>query len=1349
MRAAAAANPASAQRISDWKAGRNVPARFESLLPVVLTLIDIAKKRGAALPAKLADPQEWKRLWTASNSWTPDDADDSACPYLGLQSYRNTDSDIFFGRRRATEELTELVLDTARDGGGIVTLIGASGAGKSSLLAAGLSAEVARRQGNWHIVTVTPGAHPLDAVAKVLGVQEKNAADTEAAKSSGVQDKDTANTNPAKSPDAQGKNSVNTGSAKALGTADTDSTGIASAKPVGVHGENFASTDAVDAPGDDRAAATWPTDGSRLLIIDQFEELFTVCADEQERDEFLVSLDRHATQTDHVAVVLALRADFYARCLDYPVLQESLEKRSYLLGPMRVDELTEAITGPAERAGLKLEPGLDELVVTELCGLGDHRTRQSYDPGALPLLSHVMAATWQHREGRKLTIAGYRAAGGVVGSVAATAERAWSELSDPQQSAAKDVLLGLVTVARDSRDTRRIAARPALQQRSADPLSAAAALELLARTRLVTLDADSVFLTHEIVLDAWPRLRAWIDENRVGYLVRQRVEADAVEWDSTGRDPALLYRGSRLETALEHTAAADGVVRDFLHASRASRGRTRRRGTLTRIGLALAGVILLVFGLTAYTQTQFGQRQREEKDFAAVMTEAERLRGIDPSLSAQLYLVAERMRPGDTTVSTHLLGTQDQPLATIVPGHVNGYVEVTQQPRGALLASVDDEGIAYLWDNNNAQHPRKLVQLPGEISKAVFSANHRVMATSSGEGSRLWDITETDAPRMLAELPPAFGGPYVNMSFSADGNILATANSQTVTLWNVTDPARPGAGMILPAGHEVRPRVRFSPTEPVLAVLTNNRLSNEYVGRIQLWKVDGVGRTVPLGPPMETATTILADMDFSPDGRILAAGGGNGSLEPNGPLNRGAVRLWRIERDTPPAPLGAPITAGESAFHSVAFSPDSQILVVATSEYASLWNMTDPARPTLIDEPLTTSPTTCRFSNGIALPCRSGPTSLAFGAEGRTLTAGGWDGNLRVWSLPPALVPGISEKASFPRFDAAGHRAIVTSDRATGEIWDTKDPRRWRLLGRFTHRNGDHPYAVSPDGATLVTTLYGSQFTVYDISDPANVRLRGDWETSLGSANYIAIRPDWRIMVTSHDDSLRVWNIEEPGHPTPLGEKIPLAEARDIEFSGDGRILAVRTSESDGDIVRQPLTLWDFADPLHPAPLGDKLPEIAGGVNTIRFTPDGRTMILVNGPKIQVWDIGDRTHIRPISAPIVADSLSAGRISFSPDSRRAVITGENGRITLWDLTDRARPQQIGDPLTLPREGDDDWTAQFLPHGNHLVISGGGIRVWDLDVSRSIDRICDVTGSLLTEDLWQRHLPQLPYRPPCA
>ncbi|WP_157555259.1 ATP-binding protein [Nocardia crassostreae] len=518
MRAAQGTRPggASAQRISDWKAGRNVPARFESLLPVVLTLADLARKSGRPLTRELAEPREWQRLWQAATTWNPEDEADAACPYPGLNSYRPHNRSLFFGRTRATTELTALVHDAT----GIVAVVGASGAGKSSLLAAGLTPAFDDRE----IITLTPGRHPLRALLNAT----RPTPSTEQESGSTDQDTPASSSNPGTVPDS----------------------GAVPGRPAASE----------PTPADTLSALAPRRDlPRRLLIIDQFEELFTACADERAREDFLTALDRCATRTDDpITVVIALRADFYAHCLNYLILQEALEHRAYLLGPMRTDELAQAISCPARAVGLDLESGLEELVITELCGAGGHPGRRTYDPGALPLLSHVMAATWQHREGRRLTITGYRKAGGVVGSVAETAEHAWTELSSTQQAAAKEILLGLVTVGQDSHDTRRIAQRPDLLRRNAAPEDATAALELLARTRLITLDADAVTLTHEIVLTAWPRLRTWIDEDRVGYLVRQRLETDAAEWAAQDRDSSLLYRGTRLRTALDNANPPPG-----------------------------------------------------------------------------------------------------------------------------------------------------------------------------------------------------------------------------------------------------------------------------------------------------------------------------------------------------------------------------------------------------------------------------------------------------------------------------------------------------------------------------------------------------------------------------------------------------------------------------------------------------------------------------------------------------------------------------------------------------------------------------------------------------------------------
>lgn len=428
-----------------------------------------------------------------------------------------------------------------------------------------------------------------------------------------------------------------------------------------------------------------------LVVVDQFEETFTLCRDEPERERFLRDI-AVLTETSRTMVVLAVRADFYPHCLAYPVLEDAINARCYALGPMRVEELGEAITGPAQAAGLNLEPGLPELVVTELCGLGAGHDRRSYDPGGLPLFSHVMAATWQHRAGARLTVAGYRKAGGVAGSVAATAELAWQALTPAEQAAAKELLMYLVTVGVDSRDTRRRVPRAELLMRTGNSEAAQAALIRLIDARLITADSvgvgesgiaaapasgaepesgtarEIVWFTHEIVLDAWPRLRAWIDEGRVDHLIRQRLELDATEWAATQRDPALLYQGARLTTAEQLVGSPGGVIGEFLIAAQTTRTRTRRLALATRSVLALLGVGVLVLGIAAYAQTRLSAQERENADLVATLAEADSVRGTDPSLSAQLDLVADRLHPGDPDIRSRLLRTQNLPLAAPWPG---------------------------------------------------------------------------------------------------------------------------------------------------------------------------------------------------------------------------------------------------------------------------------------------------------------------------------------------------------------------------------------------------------------------------------------------------------------------------------------------------------------------------------------------------------------------------------------------------------------------------------------------------------------------------------------------------------
>ncbi|MDQ6746572.1 MAG: hypothetical protein M3010_00485, partial [Candidatus Dormibacteraeota bacterium] len=288
-----------------------------------------------------------------------------------------------------------------------------------------------------------------------------------------------------------------------------------------------------------------------VLIVDQFEETFTECQQEAERQAFITALGT-AAHSAIALVVLGVRADFYGHCLAYPALLTALQD-PVALGPMSSDQLRAVVTLPAQTEGLDLEPGLVELLLLDLgVAEDDAAGAAGYDPGALPLLAHALRASWQQREGQMLTVAGYRRTGGIRQALATTAERAYTRLTPAQQQIARRVLLRLVNVSDqgDSGDTRRRLTRARLVEALRLPGSTQAVdtvLEVFGRARLLTFDTASVEITHEALLRAWPRLRQWIDTDRAGNLIRQEVEQAAAVWDRDRRDTAGLYRGSRLE----------------------------------------------------------------------------------------------------------------------------------------------------------------------------------------------------------------------------------------------------------------------------------------------------------------------------------------------------------------------------------------------------------------------------------------------------------------------------------------------------------------------------------------------------------------------------------------------------------------------------------------------------------------------------------------------------------------------------------------------------------------------------------------------------------------------------------
>ena len=243
-----------------------------------------------------------------------------------------------------------------------------------------------------------------------------------------------------------------------------------------------------------RAVVDRPASDEVLVVVDQFEEVFTLCRDDDERAQFLRVLRTAArAPNSRTRIVLGLRADFYAHRAHNPELVEALSDGQVLVGPMSPEELRSAITQPALDAGYRVETALVSQVIAEAIA----------QPGALPLVSHALLETWRRRRGNTLTLAGYEAAGGITRSIARTAEVVYRDLTEDQQRWARQLFLRLVALGEGTEDTKRRLDRTELDMDSPDR---GEVLDRLTRARLVTLDRDTLELTHEALVRSWPRL---------------------------------------------------------------------------------------------------------------------------------------------------------------------------------------------------------------------------------------------------------------------------------------------------------------------------------------------------------------------------------------------------------------------------------------------------------------------------------------------------------------------------------------------------------------------------------------------------------------------------------------------------------------------------------------------------------------------------------------------------------------------------------------------------------------------------------------------------------------------------
>ncbi|GAA2795842.1 nSTAND1 domain-containing NTPase [Crossiella cryophila] len=1201
----------SVASLSQAAAGRKLPT-----LAVTLAYV-----RGCA-----GDQAGWERRWhevaVEVGTETPPAADGEAAPYVGLAAFQRADADWFFGRERLVEELRSLVRQRR-----LVAVFGASGAGKSSVLRAGL---LPRLPADWPVLLFSPGANPVEELGLALG-----------------------------------------------GT------------PVATEPRS-----AVELAHARLAAA--PDAAELVVVVDQFEEVFTLCADPGQRGRFIdLLLALAAGRQSRCRVILGVRADFYPHCTGYPQLFGKLRQAQVAVCPMTTDELRSAIVQPAVTAGSTVEGALLARLIADAHG----------QVGALPLLSHALLETWRRRRGNTLTLIGFLASGGIDGALAQTAESVYAGLAADQQRLARNLLLRLIAPGEGTEDTKRRIRRSELDL--ADP-AVAHVLDRLATARLLTLDQDTVEITHEALIRRWPRLRRWAAENRELIRLHRRLTEATEAWEQVRREPGALYRGTHLDQAAElsrdSASVLSGREREFLEASMAARAGealTARRGArrMRRLVGLLTVCLVLAACTTVYAlrASEAAARQRDIAVGQQVAAQSHALRAADPEAAAQLGLAAYRMAQTTGTRGA-LLSTFTTPYATQLLGHQDEVNMAAYSRDGRLLATASKDGTARLWDLADPRRPKEIAILAGHtenVHSVAFRADGRLLATGSWDDTvRLWDIGDPAAPRTMAVLT-GFTGSVHSVAFSPDGRVLAAAGDSRVRLWDAAEPRQPAE---LPA-------VAVPPVSVALAFAPDGRhlASANRDGTAWLWEVTGPGR---LGAPrvLRGHTAAVTWVAFSPDSGLLATTGQDRT-----------VRLWDLA--APQAPPRV-LTGHTDVVRTAAFSPNGRLLATGGLDRETrLWEV----------------------AGGRQLTTFSGLTghvlSVAFSPDGRGLAAASKNATTWLWDLAGATLAGHGDSICAVAFSRDGRLLATGSRDHTVRLWDTRDRTEVAVLAG--HRGSVCGLDFSSDGRLLATASHDHTARLWDLGDPRKPVALHEITEHGQPVSAVAFAGDGPVLaVAALDATVSLWQVAAGSRPSRLSVLTQHRKGVNaIAFSGDG----TRMATADWDRTTR---LWDLRDPRRPNELA-VLTGHTDGVSSVALSRDGKTLATGSWDRtVRLWDTGTATALAVVRH---ADNVNA--VALSSDGRTLATGSWDRTLRLWDVGDPSHPSESAVVTGHP---EAVWTLAFNPDGRTVATGGNDpiARVLDVDADRVAETICAAAPRRLGMRGWVDHFPPGQGRPPC-
>ena len=1052
-------------------------------------------------------------------------------------------------------------------------------------------------------------------------------------------------------------------------------------------------------------------DERAVLVVDQFEEVFTVCRDEDARIAFLDSLVELVEDRDRsVQVVVAVRADFYGHCAMHDRLGRLVGANQVLVGPMRRDELRRAIEEPARRVGLQVEPSLTDALVADVLE----------QPGGLPLLSAALLEQWREREGRVLRRAAYDRTGGVRGAVGRLAEQTYSGLSEPERDSARRILLRLADAG--EHDAVFVRRRMALDELDRDE-HIAGALAALVDGRLVTVDGETLEVAHEALLREWPRLRGWLEEDAEGRRLHQHLMNASREWQAAGRDSGELYRGARLASTLDwvagHERELNELERDFLANSRAEaeheaehQRRTNRRLRALLGGLAALLALAVVAGVVALNQRGEARDTARTADAQRLGLEALNQERLDQALLTASAAVELDESPA--TQSSLLSVLQRNPATLGTVDHDFGIFDAAISPDGKLMAIGDDIGNVVVYDAATRRPVGEPYRIEsGIIQRVRFSPDGDTLAVSFmdrsvPELSGVFDLIDprSGERRLRLRLPP-LSGP--NDFVSSDVVFLSNGRDLLVRQVHGASPDGPPSPVYLVDGETGALKDRLQVGQYASDFYSTETADSRHVFVTSLrdnrtWELDpeplSVVRSWPVG---DYAGAV------SPDGRVFALGS-----------ERGAVRLLD---------LGSgrirPLTGGhDGRVLRMRFTPDGRTLVTTGSDGQVLaW---DVERGTVAQ----------RFAG------HSGAIDgLDLTRDGRTLITGSVDSRAVLWDLagdrrldrrfpvgrrfkPPFAPRGIAVSPD-------GRTLAVTHDDGAVDLIDAMTLRRRRVLRALD----DTALSVdfSPDGRLLAVTGFGGRITLWNARTLAPA---GELEGMLGDSPALAFSPDGTLLAAVEIDPagpflprpLRVWDVRTRTLTAFRGE----GALGGVAFSPDGELIAAAAGRL-GTHIRNVGT-------------GRLLKRLVTGEApyAVAFSPDGELLFV--GQYDGRGQLFATDTWEPVGRPFERHTGRVTSAEFSRDGRTLVTAAADGTAVLWDIETH---RSLGSPLELAPSTFA--SAALSPEGARLfaVSTRGDGSSFELSRAAWKRHACLVAGRELTAAEWKEALPAWPHQAVCS